>query len=77
MSLVTCLFLGGGSLGLDLLMIIQSIETASLHYRELLPHWLSSQPVFHMGLVMPGFEPMAFPLGDASPTDISVFAARP
>ena len=34
-------------------------------------------PVFHLGLVKPGFEPTTIPLGDVPPRDVSVFAARP
>ena len=63
--------------GPDLIYNIPSMGPTSSQTRELLPPCLSSPPVFLLGLVKPGIEPTTLPLGDAPPTDISDFVARP
>ena len=67
----------GGSLGLDLLMVISSVEAASSREEAFTPRVVLTAS-FPSGFgPWPGFEPGTFLLGEAPPTDVSVFGARP
>ena len=67
----------GGSLGLDLLMVIPSIEAASSLEGAITPGF-SSPPVSFWVLVLGrDLNPRPIPSGEAPPTDVSVFGARP
>ena len=71
------LLLVGGSLRLDLLMVIPSVEAASSHEGAFTPR-VALTASFPSGFgPWPGFEPTTFPSGEAPPTDVSIFGARP
>ena len=69
--------LEGGSLGLGLLMVTPSIEAASSLEGAITPGF-SSPPVSFWVLVLGrDLNPRPIPSGEAPPTDVSVFGARP